>query len=213
MLLERFPLGPLWTNGYLVWDDQGKGFFVDPGGDPREVLVEIDRKSIDLEFILLTHGHADHIGGLGPIRTRARQGVMVHEDDAMMLSRPESNLSAFVGNDIELAPAEKLFRDGDVVSAGRLTVRVIHTPGHTMGSSCFLVGEEGDDPVLLSGDTLFARSVGRTDLPGGDERVLLASLQKLSSLPDGTRVLPGHGPETTIGEERRHNPFWPGGSI
>lgn len=143
MLLERFPLGPLWTNGYLVWDDQGKGFFVDPGGDPREVLVEIDRKSIDLEFILLTHGHADHIGGLGLIRTRARQGVMVHEDDAMMLSRPESNLSAFVGNDIELAPAEKLLRDGDVVRAGRLTVMVIHTPGHTMGSSCFLVGEEG----------------------------------------------------------------------
>jgi glyoxylase-like metal-dependent hydrolase (beta-lactamase superfamily II) len=134
---------------------------------------------------------------------------MIHEDDASMLSRPESNLSAFVGGNIELAPAEKLLKDGDVVRAGSLSVKVIHTPGHTRGSVCFLVDEEGGNPVLFSGDTLFAGSIGRTDLPGGDEGTLLASLEKLARLPHATRVLPGHGPETTLGEERRRNPFWP----
>ena len=211
MFLERLPLGALWTNGYLVWDDQGTGFFIDPGGDPQDILSLVDKRGVDLEFILLTHGHADHIGGLGAIRSRAKGGVLVHEDDASMLSRPESNLSAFVGGAIELAPADRLLKDGDVVSAGCLQVRVIHTPGHTRGSVCFLVGEEGEDPVLFSGDTLFAGSVGRSDLPGGDEGTLMASLKKLACLPDTTRVLPGHGPETTIGQERRHNPFWPGG--
>ncbi len=211
MFLERLPLGALWTNGYLVWDAQGVGFFIDPGGDPQDILSLVDNRGVELEFVLLTHGHADHIGGLGAVRSRARGGVLVHEDDASMLSQPESNLSAFVGGAIELAPADRLLKDGDIVRAGSLQVRVIHTPGHTRGSACFLVGEEGEDPVLFSGDTLFAGSVGRSDLPGGDERILMASLEKLACLPDATRVLPGHGPETTIGQERRHNPFWPGG--
>lgn len=210
MNIERFPLGSLWTNGYLVYDDSGVGFFVDPGGDPEDVIAAIDRKGIRLELILLTHGHADHIAGLEKIRGRADRGVLVHEEDSEMLSVPESNLSAFVGERLSSSPAESVFCDGERLSAGSLSIEVIHTPGHTRGSSCFLVGEPGEPSILLSGDTLFAGSVGRSDLPGGDEKTLLVSLEKLGDLPDDMKVFPGHGPATTIGEERRGNPFWPG---
>ncbi len=212
MKLERFALGALWTNGYLLYDGSGTGFFVDPGGDPEEVISAIEDKRIRLEYILLTHGHADHIAGVGKLRVKAGRGVLIHRDDASMLFSPEYNLSAFVGERLSAAPAEGVFSDGDVFSIGDISIKIIHTPGHTRGSSCFLVEEAGGSPILLSGDTLFAGGVGRSDLPGGDERVLLASLEKLKDLPDNMKVFPGHGPGTTIGEERRSNPFWPGGT-
>lgn len=210
MKIERFPLGALWTNGYLVYDGAGHGFFTDPGGDPGEVLSVIDAKEIRLEFILLTHGHADHIAGLEKIRSRTVRGVLIHEEDSGMLAVPESNLSVFVGEKLSLSPAEEMFQGGEHLTAGSISIKVIHTPGHTKGSSCFIVEEHGEHPLLLSGDTLFAGSVGRSDLPGGDEKTLLASIEKLGDLPDDMKVFPGHGPATTIGEERMHNPFWPG---
>lgn len=210
MKIERFPLGALWTNGYLVYDSSGTGFFADPGGDPEEVIIAINARKIRLEFILLTHGHADHIAGLERIRDKTARGVLIHEEDSEMLSAPESNLSAFVGERLSLSPAEGTFRGGERISAGALLIEVIHTPGHTRGSSCFIVEEPGEAPVLLSGDTLFAGSVGRSDLPGGDEKTLFDSLEKFGDLPDDMKVFPGHGPATTIGEERRSNPFWPG---
>jgi hydroxyacylglutathione hydrolase len=211
MKIKRFALGALWTNAYLVYDTGGRGFFVDPGGDPEEVLRLIEDRKIVLEYVLLTHGHADHIAGLERIRGMAVSGVLIHEDDASMLRNPESNLSAFVGEKLSLLPAETLFRDGDIFRAGDLSIKVIHTPGHTRGSSCFLVEEPGQKGILLSGDTLFAGSVGRTDLPGGDQAVLERSIGRLSCLPDDMEVLPGHGPATTIGAERAGNPFWPEG--
>lgn len=208
MEYRRFPMGALWTNAYLIWDGEGVALLVDPGGDPSEALDFAEEKGLRIEWVLLTHGHGDHIGGLEEARRRSAMGVAVHRADASMLTSPEENLSRWMGEPIRSAAAEKLLEDGDTFSVGQMSIRVIHTPGHTEGSSCFLVSDEGSE-VLLSGDTLFARSVGRTDLPGGNERDLKASLVKLAELDDRLPVLPGHGPETSLGRERAENPYWP----
>lgn len=209
MYIRRFLLGALWANGYLVVDKEGKGVFVDPGGNPQDVIDFMEKQGVDLEWVLLTHGHADHICGLEKLRTFAREGVAVHSLDAPMLGSPEQNLSAFMQERCLSAPPEKELEDGDTIRAGNLAISVIHTPGHTPGSVCFHVREKGEE-VLLSGDTLFAQSVGRTDLPGGNQGQLLESLRKIAYLPDEMAVYPGHGPESTVGSQRRNNPFWPG---
>ncbi len=208
MEIKRFPLGPLWTNGYLLWDDEGNAVMVDPGGDPSEVIAFLKDRGLELKKILLTHGHADHLYGLEEIRPLASEGVGLHEEDGDNLPSPERNLSAWMGEGCSCTPAESLFREGDRFKVGSLHFEVIHTPGHTRGGVCYLV-RNGEDSLLLSGDTLFARSIGRSDLPGGDNAVLLQSLRKLARLDDTIQVYPGHGPATTIGEERRQNPFWP----
>lgn len=198
----------LWTNCYLIWDDDGVGFAVDPGGPADEVVEFISARRIKLEMVLLTHGHNDHIAGLEYLRGMASRGVAIHEDDAGYLVDPSKNLSQMMGYTVLLREADILLHDGDTLRVGRMTLDVIHTPGHTPGGISVIVSD-GDEKIMLSGDTLFARSIGRSDLPGGDEEVLLESLKKFEGLPDSMRVLPGHGPETTIGEERIYNPFWP----
>jgi len=208
---RRFPLGSLWTNGYLVSDETGHGFFVDPGGDPSEVLTALEapeRRIVSLERVLLTHGHADHIQGVDLLRERTGASVWILQEDASMLDDPGENLSAYLGAPFSCKTPRELLRDGLVFAVGSLEVEVLATPGHTPGSCCFFV-RDGEERVLFSGDTLFARSVGRCDLPGGDERALRRSLERLGTLPDDLRVLPGHGPETTLREERLQNPFWP----
>lgn len=208
MHIKRFPLGMLWTNCYVVYSDTKDAVVVDPGGPTGEVQDFLDREGLALRWVLLTHGHGDHIFGVGEIRRLATEGVAIHSEDAECLTNAKENLSGELGQSAVFDSADRLLKDGDVLTVGGMTIQVIFTPGHTLGGCCYYV-TEGDEALLLSGDTLFARSVGRSDLLGGNEGVLLDSLKKLADLPDSLQVYPGHGPDTTIGEERRLNPFWP----
>lgn len=208
MKIKRFPLGMLWTNCYVVSSETGDTVVVDPGGPAEEVCEYLRAENLHLRWVLLTHGHGDHIMGVGEVRADASSGVAIGDDDADCLTDARANLSGHMGAQAVFASADRRLRDGETLEVGKMRIDVIHTPGHTQGGLCFYI-TEGDQAILLSGDTLFARSIGRSDLPGGSEAVLIDSLRKLADLPDSLPVYPGHGPDTTIGEERELNPFWP----
>ena len=202
MRLQQFVLGELEVNSYLLWDEETlEAACFDPGGPPQEILAELTQKRLKLKYILLTHGHYDHIGGVNELKANTGALVVIHAADADMLANPDLNLSAIFGRQIVVKP-DQLLADGDVLCLGSQMLKINHTPGHTPGG--ISVTSSG---LLFSGDTLFAGSIGRTDLPGGDQTILNRSLRRLVQLPDETRVFPGHGPETTIGREKQFNPF------
>lgn len=203
MNVERLVLGALDTNCFLVSDGGGGPLIVvDPAGGDAELLAAIGTRPV--EAVVLTHGHFDHLGAVRSVLTATGCPLLVHEADARAITSAERSGGAMFGFDYTAPAADRLLVDGDFVQAGGLRMTVIHTPGHTPGSICLL--GEGH---LLSGDTLFAGSVGRTDFPGGDPQAMRRSIGLLANLPDETRVYSGHGPDTTIGRERRVNPFFP----
>ena len=210
---KRFPLGALWTNGYLFYGsgEDREAFFIDPGGDAQEVIEYLEHNNLTLKAVLLTHGHLDHLSGIEKFVPLAGEEIYISQEDAPLLKHPPEAVKAALGMACDGVESFKTVSDGNVLSVGSLKVEVMATPGHTPGSVCYLVSERDkkDKTMLASGDTLFAQSVGRTDLPGGDWPTLLRSLEKLAVLPDDLQVLPGHGPDTTIGRERSSNPFWP----
>jgi glyoxylase-like metal-dependent hydrolase (beta-lactamase superfamily II) len=179
---------------------------VDIGFNPDELVGSLVEKKQNPIAVILTHGHADHIVGLDHVRRQFPQiKVYIHELDAPMLGDPKANLSTFVEGAYTAEPADVLLRDGDVVEEAGIRLEVLHTPGHTPGGICLYARREG---LVFVGDTLFADSVGRADFPGGDMGQLIRSIRnKLLTLPDSTVAYPGHGMRTTIGRERRANPF------
>ena len=210
MNYKRFPLGALWTNGYLFWDDDThKAFFVDPGGKTEDVTHFMSEHDLKLKMILLTHGHIDHIAGVQELVAFTGNNIYIGQGDANMLRDPSGKLQALLGVNCTGIQDFKTISDGDVIDFPGYEIRVIATPGHTEGGVCYLITDKDGHKILACGDTLFAQSVGRTDLDGGDEVKLEESLRKLAELPDGLHVLPGHGPETNIGSERELNPYWP----
>ncbi|MBQ9390471.1 MAG: MBL fold metallo-hydrolase [Synergistaceae bacterium] len=210
MNYKRFPLGALWTNGYLFWDDETKdAFFIDPGGNTEDVKSFISANGLNLKMILLTHGHIDHVAGINELVPLVGNNIYIASEDADTLRNPSIELQALLGVKFGGLVDFQEIADGRIIDFPGYTIKVIATPGHTEGSVCYLITDSNGHKILVSGDTLFAQSVGRTDLEGGDQLKLEASLRKLAEFPDGLHVLPGHGPDTNIGSERELNPYWP----
>ncbi len=203
MILKRLVVGPFAANCYLVGAEAGKeGMIIDPGDEAELILRNVKDLELDIKTILLTHAHIDHIGALKEVKEATGAEVSIHTDEAESLQgQPLSALFAI--SYPPPPPPDRSLADGDSIDIGSLHFGVLHTPGHSPGCICLPV--EG---VIFSGDTLFNYGIGRTDLPGGSYSQLMNSIRsRLMTLPDDTIVYPGHGPETTIGTERRGNPF------
>lgn len=200
---------PFMKNAYLVAESGGaRAVLVDPGDEVEDILATAARERLDVQAILLTHAHLDHITGVG--RARAALGVetWLHEDDRALYDAVVQQGLMFGLRVDEQPPVDRFYTPGQTLAVGDLEIRVHHTPGHSPGGVCLEVRDRGGDPQLIVGDTLFAGSIGRTDLPGGRHDVLITSIRAvLFAFDDHTPVHPGHGPSTTIGAERRSNPF------
>jgi glyoxylase-like metal-dependent hydrolase (beta-lactamase superfamily II) len=206
MILETFPVGPLQCNCTILGDEaSGEAMVVDPGDNVAQILALLAKHKLTLKQIVVTHGHIDHVGGALRLKRATSAPILLNENDLPLLKMMDAQ-AAWVGVPTpEVAPPDASAEDGMQAGIAGHTATILHTPGHTQGSICLHFAPEN---LLLAGDTLFAGSIGRTDLPGGDGRQILRSLHdRLLTLPDATRVICGHGPETTIGEERETNPF------
>ncbi len=206
MKITCMPSGPLGVNTYLVVDENTKeGFIVDPGGYNPKLTKKVIDEGIRIKYIVLTHGHADHISGVNEhLDDFPDAKVVVHTNEKPMLEDPRANQSIMFGS-AQTVKGDIFVNDGDELEVGNLKLKFIFTPGHTPGGMCIYV--ESED-VLFSGDTLFRQSIGRTDFPGGSFRDLADAVHtKLFILPDKTVVLPGHMGQTSIGFEKGNNPF------
>ena len=207
MQIRTLTLGPLETNCYILTDPEtGDTAVIDPGLDEEQLLDLCKPIAKQIKWLLLTHSHFDHIMGLAALKELTGAPVAVHRLDADGLTDPRASMyrmcAQYYAHPQQPAPPDRLLEDGDELPLGGGRIRVLHTPGHTVGGVCFLT-----DDALFSGDTLFAGGVGRTDFPGGDYSALRESLQRLAALEGDLRVFPGHGPATTLGRERRENPY------
>lgn len=204
MIVERLPLGIYAANCYVVICEETKeAMIVDLGGEPEEILKKSKKQDFNINCIVLTHAHGDHIAGVPGLLDVVRCPVYIHEKDEEMLLDPKLNLSASMFTDRITIKPDKLLRDGDIFKVGNIEVEVIHTPGHTMGGISLKV-----ENYILTGDTLFKGSIGRTDFYGGSYDAIIDSINsKLMIYDNDTIILPGHGPATTIGTEKKTNPF------
>ena len=208
MKILLFTVGPLFTNCYLVFHPQTKkAVVIDPGFgseiEAKRFLHELFKRELELEFILNTHGHPDHTSGNGILQRETGAPILIHELDAPKLQETKENTYESLGFKLYSPPADILLKEGDVIKFGNTSLNVLHTPGHTKGSISF-VGKK----CIFSGDTLFAGSIGRYDFPDSSFEEIMHSLrEKILTLPDEFIVYPGHGPITTIGKERKNNPF------
>ncbi len=199
-------VGPLETNCYIIWDSQTRNCaIIDPGGDKELIMSCIEANGLSLDYILLTHGHCDHCFCAGSIAQETNNvRVAMHEDDLALINESLAVVGYFYDIDeyVDVHPTD-FISEGDTILLGSSKIEVAQTPGHSPGGLCYIA-----DCGVFCGDTIFAGSIGRTDLPGGSYNLLIQSIRsKILALPDETRLYPGHGPATAVGIERKHNPF------
>jgi glyoxylase-like metal-dependent hydrolase (beta-lactamase superfamily II) len=208
MKVKTIPVGPLETNCYMVMEDREENaaaIVIDPGDDGQEIMDVIQRYNADVKYIVITHAHWDHIGDVSQIAARTGAKVLAHPLDIPALNKPSSNLASLIGEiQRENIKVDKEINDGDIIEFGDLKAQVLHTPGHSRGSVSILI-----DDALFTGDLIFYRSIGRTDFEGGSLEALRKSVtEKVFPLPGATIIYPGHGPASTVGDERMSNPYF-----
>jgi len=206
MILESFPVGPLQCNCTLLGDEEaGEAIVVDPGDNVAQIHSRLTGHGLTLKQILVTHAHIDHVGGALKLKRLTGAPIFLNQNDLPLLKMMEVQAGWLGIESPEVAPPDEDLADGLTVGLARYPAQVLHTPGHTQGSVCLHFAPL---KLLVAGDTLFAGSIGRTDLPGGNYPQIIHSIQsRLLPLPDETRIITGHGAETMLGDERRSNPF------
>lgn len=202
-MLKIFTVGPMEANCYILYNpDKREGLIIDPGAEGSRLIKFIKQEEISINYIINTHGHPDHIGANRKIKEHTNAPILIHQYDAPMLSKSESILSFIFPLESSSPPADTFIKDGDLIECAGMKLKVLHTPGHTPGGISLLI-----DDSIFTGDTLFSGSIGRSDLPGGSQEVLLNSIKKILSLNENLIIYPGHGPSTTVGQELHSNPF------
>lgn len=204
-IFETLTVGPLAVNCYIIGSKKDNtAIVIDAGGNPEEILHHINKHQLTLQFIINTHAHFDHVGGVKPLQDLTGAKFLLHQEDIPLLHCLNDQTDAFGLPTIPIPRVDKALADGEEIIVGNEVIRIIHTPGHSPGSVCFYIND-----AVFVGDTLFAGSIGRTDLYGGSYTKIIRSIKnRLFTLEDHVLAYPGHGTFTTIGEEKQHNPFF-----
>lgn len=210
MILEMITVGPFQENCYIVGDETtGEGALVDPGDEAARIAIAVEQTNLDISQIIITHAHIDHVGAVAALVEEYACPVLMHAEAEQMLAQLPAQAMMMGLRFGKVPKVDRHIEDEEVIKVGGLELASLYTPGHAPGHLAFYVQSEG---LVLSGDALFAGSVGRVDLPGGSMEVLMKSIEeRLLTLPDETKVYSGHGPQTTIGNEKAYNPFLQGG--
>lgn len=205
MILERIAVGPLAVNCYIIGCEKTRhSAVIDPGDEVERIVSAIKKNDLSLKYILLTHGHVDHVTQLATLKNKIPAEVFMHAGDLFLFENISIQAMMFGLPDPGHPQPDRFFADGEKLALGELELRVIHTPGHSPGSVTYQIKDN-----LFVGDLIFSGSIGRTDLPGGNYETLINSVQKkIFTFPDATKIYPGHGPMTTVGQEKRFNPFF-----
>ncbi len=212
MILKMLTVGPFQENCYVVGDEEsGEGALIDPGDEASRIALVVEQTEVEIGQIILTHSHIDHIGAVAQLKEEYTCPVLIHDEAEPMLKQAPTQAMMMGLKFGKIPSVDRYIEDEEVVEVGGLQLKALYTPGHAPGHLSFYVEDGG---IVISGDALFAGSVGRVDLPGGSMEVLMTSIkERLLTLPDETLVYPGHGPDTTIGSEKEYNPFLTGGGL